>query len=284
MKVLVLGATGMAGHTIAIYLQAAGYQVTAFSRTPFSMCPNIIGDVEDLEMVMQIITAGSYDAIINSVGILNEDAEKNKPLAVTINSHLPHYLSLITRNMATRVIQISTDCVFSGHTGSYNENSLRDGQSFYDRTKALGELGNDNDLTFRTSIIGPDLKGEGIGLLNWFMKQKGEINGFTHAIWTGVTSLTLAKAIDRALNENLTGLYHLVNNKPINKHDLLQLFNRFMRGDQVKIKPSDLFTVDKSLVNTRRDFTFTVPDYEPMIVEMKQWIDDHPDLYPHYFE
>ena len=101
---------------------------------------------------------------------------------------------------------MSTDCVFSGKTGGYDESSLRDGETFYDRSKALGELENQKDLTFRNSIIGPDLNEEGIGLFNWFMKQTGEINGYTKAMWTGVTTLTLAKAMESAVQQGLTGL------------------------------------------------------------------------------
>ena len=94
---------------------------------------------------------------------------------------------------------MSTDCVFSGKTGWYSETSSRDGETFYDRSKALGELENNKDLTFRNSIIGPDLNKNGIGLFNWFMKQEGQIYGFTKAIWTGVTTLTLAKAMERCV-------------------------------------------------------------------------------------
>src|SRR5699024_1115052 len=107
----------------------------------------------------------------------------------------------------TKIIHMSTDCVFSGKIGNYKEDSLRDGETFYDRSKALGELDNQKDLTFRNSIIGPDINENGIGLFNWFMKQEGSINGYSKAIWTGVTTLTLAKAMDSALKEDLVGIY-----------------------------------------------------------------------------
>ena len=84
---------------------------------------------------------------------------------------------------------------------------------FYDRMKALGEIENERHLTFRNSIIGPDMKEDGIGLFNWFMKQKGTIYGYTEAIWTGVTTLTLAKAMERVGSEGLCGLYNLVYNE-----------------------------------------------------------------------
>lgn len=284
MKVLILGGTGMAGHTISIYFKEAGHEVTAFSRSKVDYCKNINGDITDFENLKKIINEGQYDAIINAIGILNQDAEGHKSNAVLLNSYLPHFLSDTTKEMKTRVIHMSTDCVFSGKTGGYSEASFRDGKTFYDRSKALGELENNKDLSFRNSIIGPDMSERGIGLFNWFMKQEGQINGFTKAIWTGVTTLTLAKAMEQALKENLTGLYNLVNNETISKYELLKLFNKYLKDGQIEILPSDNLSLDKSLINNRTDFSFKVPSYETMVAEMKEWIDNHKDLYPHYFK
>ncbi len=284
MKVLILGGTGMAGHTISIYFKEAGHDVTAFSRSKVDYCRNVNGDITDFESLKNIINEGQYDAIINAIGILNQDAEDHKSNAVLLNSYLPHFLSDTTKEMKTRVIHMSTDCVFSGKTGGYSETSFRDGETFYDRSKALGELENNKDLTFRNSIIGPDMSERGIGLFNWFMKQEGQINGFTKAIWTGVTTLTLAKAMEQALKENLTGLYNLVNNATISKYELLKLFNKYMKGEQIEVLPSDKLSLDKSLINNRTDFSFKVPSYEAMVAEIKEWIDNHKDLYPHYFK
>jgi dTDP-4-dehydrorhamnose reductase len=284
MKILVLGAAGMAGHTIALYLQESGYDVTGFSRGECIHIKNIIGDVTDFNTLFGIIREGQFDAIINAVGILNRNAEDNKALAVLINSYLPHFLSVSTSATKTKVIHMSTDCVFSGKVGGYNEISLRDGETFYDRSKALGELDNSKDLTFRNSIIGPDCNKDGIGLFNWFMKQDGVINGYTKAIWTGVTTLTLAKAMRKALEDDLTGLYNLVNNETINKYELLKLFNRYFRNDSICIVSSNDLVIDKSLINNRKDFDFIVPSYEQMICEMKEWIVNHQELYMHYFK
>ena len=284
MKLLILGGTGMAGHTISIYFKEAGHDVTAFSRSKVDYCKNVNGDITDFENLKKLINEGQYDAIINAIGILNQEAEDHKSNAVLLNSYLPHFLSDTTKEMKTRVVHMSTDCVFSGKTGGYSETSFRDGETFYDRSKALGELENSKDLTFRNSIIGPDMSERGIGLFNWFMKQEGQINGFTKAIWTGVTTLTLAKAMEQALKENLTGLYNLVNNETISKYELLKLFNKYMKDGQIEILPSDNLSLDKSLINNRTDFSFKVPGYEAMVAEMKEWIDNHKDLYPHYFK
>jgi len=282
MKFLVLGATGMAGHTISLYLHEKGHDVTAFSTTPFPFCKNINGDAMDKAFVTSMLQEGRYDVVINCIGILNKACDKEPSKAVYLNSYLPHSIADTLRDTNTKLIHMSTDCVFSGKSGLYNEKSFRDGETFYDRTKALGEVEDDKNLTFRNSIIGPDMKENGIGLFNWFMKQNGTINGYTKAIWTGVTTLTLAKAMERAAIEGLTGIYNLVNNKSISKFDLLKLFNQHMKADTVSILPSDSVNIDKSLVNNRKDFSFEVPDYEQMVIEMKEWIDTHKELYHYY--
>lgn len=283
MKILILGATGMAGHTISLYLQEQGHSVTAFSTNSFPYCKNINGDAMDKDFIISMLRDVEYDVVINCIGVLNKACDSQPSRAVYLNSYLPHLISDTLRGTKTKLIQMSTDCVFSGKSGPYSENSMRDGETFYDRTKALGEVEDDKNLTFRNSIIGPDMKENGIGLFNWFMKQNGTINGYIKAIWTGVTTLTLAKAMERAAIENLTGIYNLVNNESISKFDLLGLFNKQMRNGKLSIRQNEAVNLDKSLVNNRKDFTFQVPSYEQMIIEMKDWIYSHKKLYHHYF-
>lgn len=283
MKLLILGSNGMAGHLISIYFKERGHEVIGFARSvsPY-LNKTIVGDATDFALIKKSIEEGNYDAVINCIGLLNQFAEQHKAMAVLLNGYLPHYLVEITKGIRTRVIHMSTDCVFAGNNGPYFEDSFPNGKTFYDRSKAIGEINNVKDLTFRNSIIGPDIKETGIGLFNWFMKQKGEINGFTGAIWTGVTTLTLAKAMEEALNENLTGLYNLVNNESISKYNLCGLFNKYFRKGEVVINPSNKLQLDKTLMSTRKDFSFTVPSYEQQIIEMRNWVDAHGYLYPHY--
>ncbi len=284
-KILILGSSGMAGHVITLYFQEQGYDVTAYTTKAFKHCSkNIIGNAFDTNILKDILLTGNYDAVINCIGILNQFAEDNLAKAVYLNGYLPHLIADTLKDSATRLIHMSTDCVFAGNNGPYKEDSFPDGHKFYDRTKALGEVIDNKNLTFRNSIIGPDLNCNGIGLFNWFMKQKGTIKGYTQAIWTGVTTLTLAKAMDQALKENLTGLFNLVNNTSISKYDLLQLFNKHFRDNALEIIPDDNLKLDKTLICTRKeDFSFVVPSYEAMIIEMKQWIIDHKSLYDSYY-
>lgn len=286
MKILVLGAFGMAGHTVALYFKEQGYEVHAFARRPFPYCMWIQGDAFDIENLKTIVTTGRYDVVINCIGLLNQFAESAPEKAIYINSYLPHLIVSWLKDTSTRFIQMSTDCVFAGNTGPYDEESFPDGKSYYDRTKALGEVNDDKNLTFRNSIIGPDINENGIGLFHWFMQQNGSINGFTKAIWTGVTTLTLAKAMECAIRTDLSGLYNLVNNDSINKYDLPCLFNQYFRNNELTIKQSDKLVLDKTLLCKRTDFDFVVPSYEQMIIEMKEWVNNHKEyiLYTNDYE
>lgn len=283
-KILVLGANGMAGHMITFYFKERGYDVTTFTRRAITFCNNIIGDATKPEDVKSAVLSDKFDIVINCIGILNQFAEENKSMAVILNGYLPHFIADTLRYSKAFLIQMSTDCVFAGNTGPYFEDSFPDGQTFYDRSKAIGEVNDDTNLTFRNSIVGPDLNEKGIGLFNWFMQQKGEVEGYTGAIWTGVTTLTLAKAMEVAIKENLTGLYNLVNNESISKYDLLILFNKYFRNGQIRINPNSTLQLDKSLRHKRTDFSFVVPSYDEQVKEMAEWCKYHKDLYPHYFK
>lgn len=283
MKILVLGASGMAGHIISLYFKERGYDVTGFTRRHVPYCNNILGDATKPEDIKNAINANCFDVIINAIGILNQTAEENKANAVLLNGYLPHYIADTLRDQSVKLIHMSTDCVFAGNTGPYYEDSFPDGKSFYDRTKAIGEINDSQNLTFRNSIVGPDPNEKGIGLFNWFMAQKGLVKGYTGAIWTGVTTLTLAKAMEQAIKENLTGLYNLVNNESISKFKLLCLFNKYFRNGEVHIEPDDNLQLDKTLRNSRHDFSFIVPSYDVQIKEMAEWVNLHKSIYPHYF-
>ena len=282
MNFLILGSAGMAGNTIATYLQENGHNVTGFSRKKVDEIITVEGDATNEQLLEKVIKEGGYDAVVNCVGILNKFAEENPAQAVFLNSYLPHKLVELTKNIDTKVIHISTDCVYSGKRGGYTENDFPDGKTFYDRTKALGEINDKKNVTLRNSIIGPDIKENGIGLFNWFMKQEGPIKGYTKALWTGITTLELAKVIEAAVLEKATGLINMVYHEPINKFDLLNLFNKHLRNNTIKVEPFEGYVADKSLVRTNFNFTYQVPSYETMISEMANWIRNHKEKYPHY--
>lgn len=282
MKVLVLGAGGMAGHVVALYLREQGLEVETLSANNKLDLDTYLINVLDIEKFKSFLDSKKYDIVINCIGVLVQQSEERKDLAVYINSYFPHFLETYYNNSKTRIIHLSTDCVFSSNNPPYYENSEYDGQLFYDRSKALGEIINDKDLTFRMSIVGPDMTKKGVGLFNWFSQQSDEISGYDKFIWNGITTIELAKGIKEAIEQNLTGIYHLVSTTSISKFNLLQLFKEVFGRKDIKITPNSDTILDRTLINTRHDFDFVVPDYKTMVEEMRNWVESHKDLYQHY--
>ena len=283
MKFLVLGCNGMAGHMLSLYLKEGGYEVDGFARKESPFIHTVLGDARDTGLLRNIIEKGNYRAVINCIGVLNKFAELNHEAAVFLNSYIPQFLAKITEKSATQIIHISTDCVFSGSRGCYTESDFPDGKLFYDRSKALGELDNEKDITFRMSIVGPDANEKGIGLINWFMQQQGKVKGYKNAMWTGQTTLQLAKTIEHAARQRVHGLYNMVPEDKISKYDMLVLFNQYLRSKPIEIEPEENFRTDKSLKRTNYGlFSYRIPEHEQQIRELGTWMRAHKELYPHY--
>lgn len=275
-RILIIGKTGMLGHVVFRYFEKKGYIVEGTSRNKTN---EFYYDVlENYKDIVKIIEKFKPDAVVNCIGVLNKDAEENPDKAILINSFIPHYLDRLSNEYNFKLVHVSTDCVFSGRLGKYDEKSIKDAYSVYGQSKALGEIDNDRNITLRTSIIGPDMNKNGIGLFKWFMSQEGQISGYDRAIWTGVTTIELAKQIEVALKNDLSGLYHVINDKTISKYDLLCLIKKVFEKD-ILINRDSSYVSDKSLVRNRCDFKFDVPSYEVMIEEMKDWIVDNNDIY-----
>ena len=266
-----------------MYFMEHGHEVEGFARRDSGIVKTIVGDARDLDAVKNVVHAHEYDVVINCIGILNDYAERDHESATYLNAYFPHVLAKKLKNRNTVLVHISTDCVFSGAKGGYIEQDFPDGRTFYDRSKALGEIVNSKDVTFRCSIVGPDLNPKGIGLMNWFLQQTREVKGYAHAIWTGQTTLQLAKSIEQAVLARATGLYHMVPSQSISKYELLGLFNRYIRKNEIAIARDETFNVDKSLKRTNFEgFAYVVPDYETQARELGDWMRGHKELYPHY--
>ncbi len=279
MKIAVLGATGMAGHVISIFFKEKAAEVYETSRSVREAPGSKRIDATDSESLINWLKEINPDVIVNAIGLLQKACSERPDLAIKINSYLPQKLAFEFKKAKAKIIHLSTDCVFSGKNAPYKEDSFKDGDTLYDRTKALGEIINDKDLTLRMSIIGPDITPEGTGLFNWFCKQTGTINGYAKCFWNGITTIELAKAIEAAIKQNVTGLYNLVPKFNISKYELLLLFKTVFNRQDVEIIPSEIVNVNKTLINTRTDFNYSIPSYKTMIKEMAEWINYHKDLY-----
>ncbi len=270
-KVLVLGSSGMLGHMVSSYLNSHNrYEIFNLSRRSIGQINNIICDITDLNKFDKIINTIKPQVVVNCIGLLINESKNNFEQAKYINSYLPKHLIKISNNRF-RVIHISTDCVFSGKHGSYNEYSKKDANDAYGITKSDGEFDLPKHLTIRTSIIGPDINKDGSGLFQWLLNQRGKVKGFSNVKWSGVTTLELSKAIDFAINNSIDGLWNLSNQEEISKFELLKIIINLFELDQVTLTKDSSIKSNKSLVSVRK-IKYIVPSYTSMITELKEFI------------
>ena len=261
MKLLVLGATGMLGNAMVRFLGASeGLEVIAASRATDAsrhfaadLAVRFVGNVDATspDSLVGLFAETRPEVVINCVGLVKQDAQGQQTLAaVPINTLLPHRLQQLCEASGARLIHVSTDCVFSGDKGCYIETDRADAGDVYGLTKYLGEVSGPQAITLRTSIIGHELRA-GLGLVEWFLAQEGNVRGFTRAIFSGVPTVELARIVrDHVLpRPELNGLYH-VSADPIAKHDLLGLIATEY-GKTIDIVPDDALAIDRSLNSDR---------------------------------
>ena len=282
-KVLVLGSTGMLGHTLFHYLEEnSDFELFDVVYRNKLHDNSIVCDVTNKEKLETVISEINPDVIVNCIGVLIKGSHNNPSNAIYINAYLPHTLASIADKLSAKLIHVSTDCVFSGKKGSYLENDFRDANDTYGRSKSLGEVDTTTHLTIRTSIIGPEIKAKGEGLLHWFLNEQGNINGFTNAFWGGVTTLELSKAILEVVRQDISGLVHLTNGESISKFEILQMFKKIFHVSKLTVCPAITSKVDKSLLSSREDFEYNVPSYSQMFTEMYNDMSNNKSRYSNY--
>jgi dTDP-4-dehydrorhamnose reductase len=283
MKVMVLGVSGMLGNAVYRVLSANpelsvfGTARSESAGNHFSqvLAENLVFnvDVESQDSLVKAFGRVKPDVVINCVGLVKQLADANDPLlAVPINTLLPHRLAALCKATDARLIHISTDCVFSGNKGGYQESDFPDAYDLYGRSKLLGEVDYPHAVTLRTSIIGKELSGHR-SLVGWFLAQKGQVKGFTRAIFSGLPTMELARVINEHVlpHPELRGLYH-VSAQPINKYDLLRLIAEAY-GKSVDIIPSDELSIDRSLDSTRFRLAtgYVAPEWSALVKYMHEF-------------
>lgn len=280
MRVLVLGGSGMLGHKL-VQILSRDLEVSATFRRfdPRLRATGLYGKVQVLdgvdawapESVLRALDAAEPQWVINCIGVIKQLKEAKDPReAIYLNALWPHLLAEHCAARGTRLLHVSTDCVFSGRRGRYLESDVTDAEDLYGRTKALGEVGRPGCLTLRTSIIGRDLFAN-VSLIDWFLSQRqGRVRGFARAIYTGLTTEALSREINHlvGMRPALEGLYQ-VSSDPINKYDLLRLVNAAF-GTGVTIDRDDEFVCDRSLASDRywRAVGRKPPTWPGMVREM----------------
>ena len=281
MKVIVLGASGLIGHKLfeKLSLRFETYGTLRLKREEyendfFKDYDNFIDqiDVHDFDNLIKNLNRVNPDVILNCVGITKRKDEINLPLeSIYVNSLFPHKLLSWAISNNKRLIHFSTDCVFTGKEGNYTELSLTNAEDVYGRTKALGEVNYKNGLTIRSSFIGRELSTNS-ELLEWFLSNTTEsINGFKNALYSGVSTIFLAKTIGDIVEfyPELYGLRQLSVKKPISKHDLL-IIAKDKFNKRVDIVAEEEFQIDASLNGDllRKEISYGNPNWTDMMEEL----------------
>ncbi len=262
MRALVLGGSGMLGHQLCRVLSARMETWATFRDDParyegynFIAQEHALGgvDVENVASVREALSTVKPDVVVNCIGIVKQRDEARQAIpSIQVNALFPHQLADLCHEQNVRLVQISTDCVFSGLRGAYTEADVPDPVDLYGRSKLLGELNRPGCLTLRTSIIGWQLNTFS-SLLSWFSRQRGQrIKGYQQAIYSGFSSRVLAGLISDLIETrpDLSGLYQVAS-EPISKYDLLVGLRDRLGWDDIQIEPDDNFYCDRSLIATR---------------------------------
>ena len=279
-KILILGSTGLLGSSLLKYFSKQN-DIECFGLIRKNSDKKKLKNIKDVKFfkinyenkndIQKILNKTKPDLIINCIGVVKQLINNNEfSEIVRINSFLPHYLAEIANLQNNiRFIHFSTDCVFSGKKGNYVETDIPDAKDIYGRSKLLGELHSLNTLTLRTSIIGHELQTK-YSLLNWFLDQKKYVNGYKNAIFSGLTTLEIAKVLHKFIipNRNLNGVYHLSGNS-ISKYDLLNLI-KDINKKEIKIIIDKKIKINKSLnSNLLKKLTgYRVKNWKKLIKEM----------------
>jgi dTDP-4-dehydrorhamnose reductase len=280
MKVLILGGSGMLGHKLW-QISASRFDTYVSLRQGFNHYRqyNLFDpahtlehvSVEDFDSVVRAIDKVQPNDVVNCIGIVKQAEEARDPLtSIAVNALFPHKLARLSQSRGFRLIQISTDCVFSGRQGNYTEDDLSDAEDLYGRTKFLGEVSYEGCLTIRTSMVGRELE-TSYGLVEWFLSQEGKtVSGYPKAIFSGLTTNSLAEVISRiiAQHRDMQGVWHVASD-PISKFDLLSLIKRLYRLD-VQIERDETVVYNRSLnaERFRRATGFVPPSWNEMIEQM----------------
>lgn len=282
MRILILGASGLIGHKLFQELTKRFgdvYGVLHRSKEEFETellqeSNKIIDcvDICDFEKLTGILHAINPDVILNCVGITKRKAEiNNLELAIEVNSKFPHRLANWAKPLGKRIIHFSTDCVFDGAEGNYNEESFTTGKDAYGQTKAMGEINYDHTLTIRSSFIGRELS-DGSELLEWVLAQEGKtIKGFSEAYYSGVSTIVMSRVVGNIIEHHpeLSGLYQLALPEPVSKYELL-CWARDAFGLNVKIISDANFVTRPTLDGSklRGQMEIKIPSWPEMMAEL----------------
>lgn len=293
-NILILGATGMLGSMVFKYFfkkptfntfgtvrQISGTKnLNKNSLFIFNANDNINPQLDRLSELFQ------PDYVINCIGVINKHCRDNDPVgiknAIRINALFPYELSdyYKIKFPDAKIIQIATDCVFSGQSGNYSERSVHDALDVYGKTQSLGEVIAPNFLNIRTSLIGPEEKNK-ISLLEWFLSHPNHsiIKGYSHHIWNGVTTLQYAQYCKEIINGRMfnkllekNNTIHYCPNSTVTKYQLLNIFQDVFHTNFIIEEDNSIGEpIDRSLTSCFQNFP--KKEIKIAILKLKKFMD-----------
>lgn len=279
-RILLLGATGMLGSMLSRRLQTSTelFYTGRSQSSPLKVEGTYISSLnaDNWEALDRVIDEINPHQIVNCIGLIKQRPEGKDPVrCIKINSLLPHLLAQKASQIGARVITFSTDCVFSGKSGLYTDESISDAEDIYGKSKFLGELTDAPGLTIRSSIIGPELNSS-LSLFDWFRSNKnGAVKGYTRAFYSGVTTLEMAKLVEFLIFErpDLFGRWTVASDR-ISKFELLNIINDEF-ALKIAIAKDDDFYCDRSLVGDRftKETKYQIPTWPQMIKDLKEFLE-----------
>jgi dTDP-4-dehydrorhamnose reductase len=258
MKIAVLGTTGMLGSTVAKFLSGSQSEVWEFNRSGKSVVEGNRSEFLDVtkdSSITDFLENSRFDYVINCIGLIkqliNDKSDEQVKLAYKLNSEFPSMLDQYSHQTSTKVIQIGTDCVFSGLRGNYDESSEFDCTDIYGLSKVEGESRSKGLMTIRTSIIGRELNSS-VSLMDWLINQKpnSKVHGFVNHFWNGVTTLDFARVVDGVIKESRfrPGVIHLIPKNQITKYELLGVIAKSFNRTDLCIEPfSEINEINRTL-------------------------------------
>ena len=286
-KVLILGGSGMIGTGLAQSLQAAGATVSVTSRSgsPIDAIAGVEihkfeAKTDSVENLVSALESGDY--VINCIGLVKSHIDDNnhasRDAAIYLNSQFPSKVAAIAEAQGLRVIQMATDCVYSGKTGNYSETSAHDALDVYGKTKSLGEVPSSAVMNLRVSVIGKGTQ----GLYHWVASQPqgATISGYLDHQWNGITSVEYGRILAGIVRDNLftPGVHHIVPTGSVNKYTLVSLIAANAGRNDLQIQPVDSGkSVDRTLTTNNPELNTklwvaagrsTVPSVAELVAEI----------------
>jgi dTDP-4-dehydrorhamnose reductase len=290
-KIAVLGSSGMIGSGITRRLSELGHEITEFNRQGVSTTGSNKAfkiEIEKSNYLQSLKMLNGFDYIINTLGVIRHKIETSDgdkiENAIVVNGIFPIQLDQFGKENRIRVIQIGTDCVYSGNKGSYIETDSFDPVDMYGHSKVIGETKLQATMNLRVSVIGKEVKTK-VELLEWVLHQslESEVNGYTNHIWSGVTPFQLGQLLDGIISNDLfkAGTQHLVPENKLSKFELIKLIAEYVPQSNLRIREVETsISVDRSLstmnepankalwVNAGYD---QVPSIQDMLREYMEW-------------